>query len=297
VEHAAEQPDGRASGDAPPIRATVDAHVHVWNRATDPQPWIDPATMAAIDRDFALDDLVAQLDAVGTGAAVVVQSINSAAETGRLLAVAGGRVAGVVGWLDLTGDVAGQLAGLTARERRRLVGVRHLVHLDPDPAWLERPDARRGLLALGRAGLPFDLVVRPQQLELAAATAASLPDVRFVLDHLGNPPFDRDARARWERSLRAFASLPNTVAKLSGVPTALGQPHWTVATCRDAVAVALDAFGADRLMYGSDWPVVELVGGMARWHAAVSELLAGASVSERAAIAGLTASRAYGLSP
>jgi L-fuconolactonase len=289
-------PDERATSSVPAIRVTVDAHVHVWTRATDPQPWIDPVTMAAIDRDFTVADLVDELDAVGAATAVVVQSINSAAETGRLVASATGRVAGVVGWLDMAGDVPRQLAGFTELLRRRLVGVRHLVHLDPDPAWLERSDVRRGLGALGRAGLPFDLVVRPRQLPLAAATAAALPEVRFVLDHLGNPPFDRDDRAQWEHALYACAALPNTVAKLSGVPTALGRPDWTVATCRDAVAVAIDAFGADRLMYGSDWPVVELVGGMARWHAAVSELLAGASVAEQAAIAGLTASRVYGLS-
>lgn len=275
----------------------VDAHVHVWTRAIDPQPWIDPVTMAAIDRDFAVGDLVDQLDAVGATSAVVVQSINSAAETGRLLALPVDRVAGVVGWLDLTGDVPAQLAGFTDHERRRLVGVRHLAHLDPDPAWLGRHDVRRGLASLGRAGLPFDLVLRPSQLRLAADTAAAVPDVRFVLDHLGNPPFAGDARADWETSLRALAELPNVVAKLSGVATALGRPAWSAATCRAVVAIAIEAFGADRVMYGSDWPVVELEGGMARWHGAVAELLAEASSAERAAITGLTATRAYGLGP
>src|SRR4051794_6915675 len=217
-----------ALDDAVDSSIRIDAHVHVWTRSTDPQPWIDPETMALIDRDFTLDDLAGQLDALGVRTAVVVQSSNSIDETRRLLAGAGDRVAGVVGWLDLTTDVGDQLASFPDHHRAKLVGVRHLVHLDPDPEWLRRADVGSGLAALGRAGLCFDLVMRWHQLPLADVIAGELPGVRFVLDHLGNPPFDATEFVLWERSFRALAARPNTSAKLSGVAGALARADWTV---------------------------------------------------------------------
>jgi L-fucono-1,5-lactonase len=273
----------------------IDAHVHVWNRSTDPQPWIDPETMAPIDRDFTMEDLSDELDALGVGTAVVVQSSNSVNETLRLLAAAGDRVAGVVGWLDLAADVDDQLASLPDRYRAQLVGVRHLAHLDPDPEWLGRADVGSGLAALGRAGLSFDLVLRWSQLPLAEAIAGELPDVRFVLDHLGNPPLGAPELVLWERSFRALAAHPNTSAKLSGVAGALGRPDWTVDMCRGAIETALDAFGPERLMYGSDWPVVQLVGGSARWQQAVAAVADELSPDEQRAIYGATAARVYGM--
>ena len=273
----------------------IDAHVHVWTRSTDPQPWIDPETMAPIDRDFTMDDLAAELDALGVRTAVVVQSSNSINETRRLLAAAGDRVAGVVGWLDLTADVEDQLASLPDRHRAKLVGVRHLAHLDPDPEWLRRADVRSGLAALGRAGLCFDLVLRWHQLPLAETIAGELPEVRFVLDHLGNPPLGAPELVLWERSFRSLATHPNTSAKLSGIAAAFGRPDWTVDMCRGAIEIALDAFGPERLMYGSDWPVVELVGGSARWQQAVAAVAAELSPDEQRAIYGATAASVYGV--
>ena len=251
--------------------------------------------MAPIDRDFTMEDLVAELDAVGVRAAVVVQSSNSINETRRLLAAAGDRVAGVVGWLDLTTDVEDQLASFPDRHRAKLVGVRHLAHLDPDPEWLRRTDVRSGLAALGRAGLCFDLVLRWHQLPLAEAIAGELQDVRFVLDHLGNPPLGAPELVLWERSFRALAAHPNTSAKLSGIAGALGRPDWTGDMCRGAIEIALDAFGPERLMYGSDWPVVELVGGSARWQQAVAAIVADLSPDEQGAIYGATAASVYGV--
>jgi L-fuconolactonase len=274
---------------------TIDAHVHLWTRSVDPQPWIDPAAMAAIDRDFTLDDLDTMLDRVGVGTAIVVQSTNSRAETLRLLDAASDRVAGVVGWLDLTADVTDQLAGLAASQRSTLVGVRHLTHIDPDPDWLGRADVLRGLAVLGRAGISVDLVLRWHQLELALAIASKLPDVQFVVDHLGNPPVGAPDIAMWERSLRRLAVCPNVSAKISGIAGALGRPDWTVDMCKRPIQLALEMFGVDRLMYGSDWPVVELVGGAARWHRAVTTILADLSSDERALVYGATAARAYGL--
>jgi L-fuconolactonase len=251
--------------------------------------------MAPIDRDFTMDDLGVALDDVGVRTAVVVQSSNSIAETRRLLAAADDRVAGVVGWVDLTADVAEQLASLPDRDPAALVGARHLAHIDPDPAWLRRTDVRRGLAALGRAGLCFDLVLRWHQIPLAETLAGDLPEVRFVLDHLGNPPLGAPELSLWERSLRTLAAHPNTSAKVSGIAGALGRSDWTADMCREAIEVALEAFGPERLMYGSDWPLVELVGGPSRWHAAVATVVADLSLSERNSIFGASAARVYGV--
>jgi len=275
----------------------IDAHVHVWTRSTDPQPWIDPETMAPINRDFTMDDLSAMLDTNGVRAAVVVQASNSLAESRRLLDGATDRVAGVVGWLDLTADVAEQLAGLSDHQRSLLVGVRHLVHMDPDPEWLRRTDVMSALASLGRAELCFDLVVRWHQLAVAEAVVGELPDVQFVLDHLGNPPIGTTDLFVWERSLRALASHPNVSAKLSGVAGWVGGVDWTVDMCGRAIEVGVEAFGPDRMMYGSDWPVVDLAGGSGRWRRAAIELVAGLSPDERRSIYGATATRVYGLRP
>jgi len=265
---------------------TVDAHVHLWDRATDPQDWIEPATMPAIDRDFGAPDLVGMLDESGVDRAVVVQASNSAAETGRLLALDEPRIAGVVGWVDLTRDVAPQLEELAGSGR--LVGIRHLVHIDPDPRWLGRPEVGRGLDALAHAGLGFDLVLRAHQLELAAQVANAHPATRFVVDHLGGVA-EADDRSAWESGLRSLAALPNVVAKVSGL-WAFGEGELARVT-----AVALDAFGADRLMYGSDWPLARMGGGAAAWREAVVAIIGALSAAEREQILGGTAARHYGL--
>jgi L-fuconolactonase len=266
---------------------SVDAHVHLWDRATDPQEWIDPATMPAIDRDFGTADLVGMLDESGVDRAVVVQASNSAGETRRLLALAEPRIAGVVGWIDLMREAAPQLGELAGRGR--LVGIRHLAHIDPDPRWLARPEVGRGLDALADAGLGFDLVLRAHQLQLAEQVAAAHPATRFVLDHLGGIA-EADDRAAWEAGLRSLAALPNVVAKISGLWALAGSEELARVT-----AVALDAFGADRLMYGSDWPLARMGGGAAAWREAVMSIIGTLSPAEREQILDGTAVRHYGL--
>jgi L-fuconolactonase len=266
----------------------IDAHVHLWERAVDPQDWIDPATMPEIARDFGAADLAEMLDASGGDAAVVVQAANSAGETRRLLALAEPRIAGVVGWVDLTGDVAAQLAALDG-SARALVGIRHLVHVDPDPAWLARPDVAAGLEVLAGAGLGFDLVLRASQLESAARVVAEHPGTRFVLDHLGGVA-EADV-AEWEPGFRAIAGRPNVVTKLSGLWRMTADP----ASLDRVVDIALEVFGADRLMYGSDWPLVRMGGDAAGWRALVDDALDALSADERAEILVGTATRHYGL--
>ncbi|MEU7846732.1 amidohydrolase family protein [Micromonospora parva] len=279
----------------------VDAHHHLWVRARHPQQWIDPHTMAALDGDFTPLELAPAARAAGVTQTVVVQSVAVRSETPELLGIAADDplVAGVVGWVDLTAaDVGRRLDRLRrARGGERLVGIRHLVQSEPDPAYLDRPEVRRGIAAVGAAGLAFDLLVRPHQLPAATRLVRDLPQVRFVLDHLGKPPLGRADLGDWHRDLRALAAEPNTTAKLSGLVTEVEGGSWTAADLRPAVEHALDVFGPDRLMFGSDWPVCLLVTSYVRWVAVLGDLLAPLSDDERTAIWQRTASRVYRLAP
>ena len=251
----------------------IDAHAHLWQRARTPQPWIDPVTMAVIDRDFWLDELTAMRAESGIDRSILVQSTNEKGETLDLLAIAtDDSIAGVVGWIDLETDVTPQLDALrSAPGGEKLVGIRHLAHIDPDPEWLLRPTV--DFAALAANDLIFDLVVHAPQLRTAAATIAAYPDVSFVLDHLGNPPIVSGDLDDWRREIRSIAALPNVVAKLSGITLQTNWNDWSVRDLREPVDVALDAFGPERLLFGSDWPLVLLASDAPAWVDIVRELI------------------------
>jgi L-fuconolactonase len=271
----------------------IDAHVHLWDRALDPQDWIDPQTMAPIARDFGPADLSAMLASTGLERAVVVQSSNSVEESIRLAQLDQSVVAGVVGWVDLTADVAPQLDRIRRTATVPVVGVRHLVHIDPDPEWMLREDVAVRLAALEREGLCFDLVVREWQLSQAALVSGRHEGLRFVLDHLGGPPAPGADTKAWAAGLRELARRPNVVAKVSGLVSGLAPGSWRAEDLADRVTIALEAFGPDRLLYGSDWPLAELGGGAVAWKSAVASLLAGLSEAERRRVFGGSAAEIY----
>ncbi|MFI2619076.1 amidohydrolase family protein [Streptomyces sp. NPDC018584] len=276
----------------------VDAHHHVWDLSVRDQEWLSAAALAPLRRNFSLADLAPGARAAGVGATVLVQTVTAAQETPEFLALAADSdlVAGVVGWTDLTRpDVADALAGLRELPGgRHLVGIRHQVQSEPDPAWLLRPDVRRGLAAVADAGLVYDLVVRPQQLAACAEAAAGLPRLTFVLDHLGKPPIASGALEPWASAVRALAARPNTVCKLSGMVTEADHRTWTVDDLRPYADTVLDAFGPDRLMFGSDWPVSTLAASYAEV-LDVARLLTGElDTRERGEVFGGTARRVYG---
>ncbi|MGW2763225.1 amidohydrolase family protein [Streptomyces sp. NPDC001275] len=278
---------------------TVDAHHHVWDLTVRDQDWITGDELRPLRRNFTVEDLQPQARAAGVDRTVLVQTVTVPEETPELLALADAHdlIAGVVGWVDLTRpDIAAELARLRDLPGgRHLKGVRHQVQAEPDPRWLLRPDVRRGLAAVSDAGLVHDLVVVPHQLPACVESAAGHPGLTFVLDHLGKPPIASGEREPWATAVRALAALPNTVCKLSGLVTEADPATWTTADLRPYADVVLDAFGPDRLMYGSDWPVCTLAAGYAEVLAAARELTSELTVAERAAVFEGTATRVYGL--
>jgi L-fuconolactonase len=291
---------------AAPLPA-VDAHHHLWDLSVRDQPWLDthPA-LAPLRRSFGIADLAPLAVAAEVTATVIVQTVADPGETPEMLALAaaGGLVAAAVGWIDLTAvDVAGRLGRLASLPGgRHLAGIRHPVLAEPDPQWLVRSDVLAGLAAVAAAGLTFDIVARPGQLPAAAHAAAALPELVFVLDHLGNPEVQPALDEQWAASFRQLAALPNTVCKLSGIlgvpppPGATAAQRPVLAHLRPYYEIALDCFGPDRLMFGSDWPVSAIDAAYGDVVAAGRALIGDLSPPEQAAILGGTARRVYRLS-
>jgi len=277
----------------------VDAHHHVWDLAVRDQKWITGPELAPLRRTFSLSDLRPQAEQAGVDVTVMVQTVTVPEETPEMLAQAASEplVAGVVGWTDLTApDVADTLARLRELPGgRRLVGIRHQVQSEPDPRWLVREDVLRGLSAVADAGLAYDLVVLPHQLPAATAAARSLPGLRFVLDHIGKPAIASGALEPWDSELRALAAEPNTFCKLSGLVTEADWRGWTVDDLRPFAETVLGAFGPDRVMYGSDWPVCTVAADYAEVLEAARTLTIGQRVDERSGVFGGTAVNAYRL--
>jgi L-fuconolactonase len=284
----------------------VDAHHHIWDLKIRAQEWLRAPELKPIWRDFSLAELEPEARALGVDKTILVQVAASADETREFLAFAACTklIDGVVGWMDLTAeDPAARLAELCGSAGgQTLRGIRHLVQDEPDPAWLTRPDVQRGLRAVAAAGLPYDLLVRPAQAEAALHAVRAVPELTFVLDHVGKPPIaagaaaaNPEANPQWATWVRELAAEPNVVCKLSGMVTEADWNTWTVADLKPYADTVLDAFGPDRLMFGSDWPVCLLAGTYSEVFDAARTLTDGLSEPERAAVFGGTATRVYGL--
>ena len=278
----------------------VDAHHHLWDPGRRAYPWMDES-VAAIRRPFGVADLDAAAGPEGFEATIAVQAVSRLEETGELLDVAAtsGRVAGVVGWVDLADpEVATTLAALRDRPGgRALVGVRHQVHDEPDPDWLLRDRVLDGLATVAAAGLVYDLLVRERELPAARVVAERLPELTLVVDHLAKPRIREGATNPWAGELAALARHPNVACKVSGLVTEADWNAWTPEQLVPYVRHAADVFGPDRLLFGSDWPVCLLAAGYAEVVAATEEALdrAGLTPAEREAVFGANARRLYRL--
>jgi L-fuconolactonase len=273
----------------------LDSHQHFWRYSPADYPWIG-AGMERLARDYLPADLMAVAAAEGIGGSVAVQARQTVDETRWLLELAAGQpfIRGVVGWVDLRSDgVAEDLERFAADPR--FVGVRHVVQDEPDPRFLLGEEFVRGLRRLEPLGLTYDLLVFPHQLPAAVALAGLLPEQPFVLDHLAKPRIKAGELGAWRRDLEALARHTNVCCKVSGLVTEAHWRAWTPAQFTPYLDVALQAFGPDRLMVGSDWPVCLLAAEYAEVAAIAREFFARLSAAERAAIEGGTATRFYGL--
>ncbi|MGH3436201.1 MAG: amidohydrolase family protein [Sciscionella sp.] len=276
----------------------VDAHQHIWDRDAADYPWLSGAA-PELARSHAMSEVRDARAACGIEATVLVQAANNREDTQTMLAAAEAPVAGIAGvvaWVALdTPDAA--IAVRACAADPRVVGVRHLVHDEPDPDWLLRPDVLRGLALLADTGLAFDLpAAYPRHLPHLPAMLRAAPGLRVVIDHLGKPPIAA-AHAGfpgWARALREAAALPGVHAKISGLATEAA-PDATVDELRPWVEHAVEVFGPARLMLGSDWPVSAQVAPFGAIYAVLRECIAGLSRDERADIEGGTAARCYRL--
>jgi L-fuconolactonase len=276
----------------------VDAHHHVWDLTVREQTWMVGPELDPIRRNFSLDDLAPSAAAADVGATVLVQTVGQVEETVEFLALADGNdlVAGVVGWVDLTApDVADMLASLLARpDGSYLKAIRHQVHDEPDVDWLLRPDVQRGLAAVAEAGLAYDLLTKTPQLPAAIETARNLPQLTFVLDHISKPVIGEPLDP-WAKQLRELAALPNVTCKLSGMVTEAPWSTWKPSDLQPYADVVLDAFGPNRVMFGSDWPVCLLAASYAQVVETAETLTTTLTPTERNAVFTTTATRTYNL--
>ena len=276
----------------------IDAHQHFWNYSPVEYPWIG-AGMERLARNYLPADLAPHLAAAGLSGSVAVQARQSLAETLWLLDLADANplVKGVVGWVDLRSEgVADELAEFSPHPR--FVGVRHVVQDEPDPRFLLGDTFVRGLRCLAPLDLTYDLLLYPQQLPAAVELAALLPEQPMVLDHLAKPRIRDGAAAAlesWRRDIEALARHANVSCKLSGLVTEAAWRAWKRQDFTPYLQVALDAFGPERLMFGSDWPVCLLAAEYAEVAGLVGDFIDTLAPAEQQAILGDTAARFYGL--
>ncbi|MFF0145566.1 L-fuconolactonase [Amycolatopsis sulphurea] len=274
----------------------IDAHHHLWDPARRAYPWLAGDLMAPIRKPYTVDDLRRVTTAAGVHATVLVQTVPDEAETEEFLAVAAAEplVAGVVGWLDLIApDIADRLARL--RELGPLVGIRHQVENEPDPEWLLRPEVLRGLAAVGAAGLVYDLLAAPAQLVAARQVAHRLPELTLVLDHAAKPRIAAGELQPWADGVAGLAAHENAHCKLSGLVTEADWHEWQVGHLRRYAGHVFAAFGAQRVMFGGDWPVCELAAAYEVVVDAALSLTGPLSDPERLAVFEHTAARVYRL--
>jgi L-fuconolactonase len=277
----------------------VDSHHHFWDPSRHSYPWMTDE-LEGIRRYFGPRDLRPLLAANGVDRTILVQTISSVDETRDFLGTAAGTdfVAGVVGWVNLAdpnvGKMLAELRGAT--DGRYLVGIRHQVHDELDAGWLLRKEVQRGIQKVGAAGLVYDLLVRTRELPAALDVVRRLPDVRFVIDHLGKPHIGAGATdPEWEQAMAPFSDSANVFCKLSGMVTEASWTDWKPDDLVPYVRRAIGWFGADRCMFGSDWPVCLLAASYEQVIEAMRNAISELSPSEQAQVFGGNAVRVYRL--
>ena len=269
----------------------IDSHQHFWQVGRFDYPWMT-SDLGVLYRDYLPDELSPILGSNGVEKTVVVQASNSVAESRWLLNLADENsfIAGVVGWVDLMNPDA-QLVELTAHPKFK--GVRHLVESEPQDDWLVQPAVLSGLKRLSTYGLSYDLLVHTRHLKHVPRVAETCPELALVIDHLAKPPIAKNEIDEWSRAFKPLASYPNIHCKLSGLVTEANWTSWQTDDLRPFVDLALESFGSDRLMFGSDYPVCLLASSYDRVLASFQEILANLDDDEREKIFSRNAAKVY----
>jgi L-fuconolactonase len=273
----------------------IDAHQHFWRYSPAEYPWISPE-MQRLATDYLPPALEAVAAPVGIDGSVAVQARQTVEESRWLLELAAANpfIRGVVGWVDLRAPRVGEQLAVLAADPK-FVGVRHVVQDEPDLRFLLGEAFVRGLRQLHAFGLTYDLLLFPPQLPAAVELVAAMPEQPFVLDHLAKPRIKEKTLDPWRRDIEALARHGHVCCKLSGLVTEAAWRGWTRADFTPYLDVVIAAFGPERLLFGSDWPVCLLAGEYAEVVEIVREHCGRLSVGEQAAIWGGTAARVYGL--
>ena len=270
----------------------LDAHQHFWKYDAAQYPWIPPGS--PLHRDWLPEDLAPQLAAAGLDGCIAVQARQTLEESRWLLALAAASpiIRGVVGWVDLrSARVGEQLVELSAYPKLR--GVRHVVQDEPDAEFMLGAEFQHGISLLREFGLTYDLLIFPHQLRAAIELVQQFPEQPFVLDHLAKPPIKSGALSPWRELICELAAAPNVLCKVSGLTTEADHAHWSSEQFAPYLQVVAEAFGEDRLMYGSDWPVCLLAGSYTRTFALAADAFAGWGEAARAKVFGGNARRFY----
>ena len=273
----------------------IDSHQHFWQYSPDTHGWITDET-DALKRDFLPSDLQPLLAENEIAGCVAVQASQTEQETKFLLSLADQYdfIKGVVGWVDLQDyNVKHHLERWA--DHPKLVGIRHQVQDESDEQFLLRPEFLRGVKALREFGLTYDLLITERQLSTALSFMAYLPDVKIVLDHLAKPHISQHELLPWQENIRSLAQYPNVYCKLSGLVTEADWQQWSYDDLVPYLDVAVDAFGTNRLMFGSDWPVCTLAGTYTEVISIINRYFDSFSEEERAKVFGTNAIDFYQL--
>ncbi len=273
----------------------VDTHQHFWNLSEAEYFWLTPA-FGPIYATCAPRDLEPHLRAAGIDKTVLVQSTNSYEDTVSMLVHSDYNdwIGAVVGWVNLLDPRETAQRIEMYKQHPKFRGIRHLIHEEKDPDWVVQPAVLDSLKILAEHELTFDVVgVFPNHLKHVPRLAESAPTLRLVLDHLCKPPIKDGRMSPWSDQMRAAAHYPNVYAKVSGLNTAADWNSWSAADLKPYIDFTFDIFGADRMMFGSDWPVCLLAGDYRKVWVETNKALAGRTQAERDALLGGTAMRVY----
>jgi len=273
----------------------IDSHQHFWRYDAVRDAWITDA-MAVLKRDFVPDNLTVELKANGVEASIAVQADPSENETKFLLDLAekNSCVAGVVGWVDLLSPRVGERLEYFSHSSK-LRGFRHIAQAEPDDRFLVREDFVKGVSQLRRFGFTYDILIYPRQLPAAIELVTRLPEQNFVIDHCGKPDVKSGKILPWATHIKEIAQNRNVFCKVSGLVTEADWKHWKADDFKPYLDVVFDAFGAERLMFGSDWPVCLLAGTYRQVMQLIQDYAKGFSVADKDKIFGGNAARFYRL--